>query len=411
MQLVAFLILNLLHIPVLNAFTFGVELLGCYRIVDVRRQTITNAEGSSHWLGIEADNRDLKVIVCAAVAYERGMKIFAIQNQTCMVTLDGEIDHQKYEVRSCEARRWKLRIYRLISPVFVENLGCWADGRSRVDSAIPSLEGGSDFLDGRPGRRSDALLKCAFAAVEKGSTIFALQNGGRCHASMNANVTYAQYGETPQRCKSDGKGGKRANQVYKIVNHDLSLAGTKRLGCWADLAEPAIPNLDLDDDVIGDAKYRCYVTSLRRGFHVFALQNGGRCFASDRANETYFKYGPSDDCDEDGGGGVRANEVYEAGRMVFVKNLGCWRDIPNHTIPLVDEFPTYRSRRNPLYGCLNFAAQMGHSVFALQEGGLCATSENAEDVYKMHGTSEGCGPDGKGGALANQVYKIEGALD
>ena len=42
------------------------------------------------------------------------------------------------------------------------------------------------------------------------------QNGGRCHASMNANVTYAQYGETPQRCKSDGKGGKRANQVYKI---------------------------------------------------------------------------------------------------------------------------------------------------------------------------------------------------
>ena len=56
-----------------------VELLGCYRIVDVRRQTITSAEGSSHWLGIEADNRDLKVIVCAAVAYERGMKIFAIQ--------------------------------------------------------------------------------------------------------------------------------------------------------------------------------------------------------------------------------------------------------------------------------------------------------------------------------------------
>ena len=50
-------------------------------------------------------------------------------------------------------------------------------------------------------------------------------------------------------------------------------------------------------------------------------------------------------------------------------------------------------------------------MICFKEGGLCATSENAEDVYKMHGTSEGCGPDGKGGALANQVYKIEGALD
>ena len=48
----------------------------------------------------------------------------------------------------------------------------------------------------------------------------------------------------------------------------------------------------------------------------------------------------------------------------------------------------------------------GYRVFALQDGGWCASSPTAEDTYQKFGESQECLSDGEGGAAANQVYKI-----
>ena len=45
-------------------------------------------------------------------------------------------------------------------------------------------------------------------------------------------------------------------------------------------------------------------------------------------------------------------------------------------------------------------------VFALQNGGWCATAANAGDTYKKYGPSNSCADDGQGGPWGNQVYKI-----
>ena len=46
------------------------------------------------------------------------------------------------------------------------------------------------------------------------------------------------------------------------------------------------------------------------GYRVFALQDGGECYSSEDALNTYRKYGPSEDCSVYGQGGSWANHVY-----------------------------------------------------------------------------------------------------
>jgi len=45
--------------------------------------------------------------------------------------------------------------------------------------------------------------------------VFALQDGGMCLTSSTIHKTFQTYGRSSQ-CKSDGRGGKEANQVYAI---------------------------------------------------------------------------------------------------------------------------------------------------------------------------------------------------
>ena len=51
----------------------------------------------------------------------------------------------------------------------------------------------------------------------------------------------------------------------------------------------------------------------KQGFKVFALQAGSLCFTSAKAHLTYYKYGKSDLCKEDGRGGAtwEASQVYK----------------------------------------------------------------------------------------------------
>ena len=48
----------------------------------------------------------------------------------------------------------------------------------------------------------------------------------------------------------------------------------------------------------------------KRNFLAFALQNGGFCASGSMAWKTFYKYGQSTDCKDDGEGGFAANNVY-----------------------------------------------------------------------------------------------------
>ena len=93
-----------------------------------------------------------------------------------------------------------------------QTVGCYKDTRRR---AISTLEGNDLILDGSYWTRKDPIAKCAVAALKRGYTMFAVQNGGWCAASPIASTTYFKYGRS-SACKSDGEGGPWANQVYAI---------------------------------------------------------------------------------------------------------------------------------------------------------------------------------------------------
>ena len=52
-------------------------------------------------------------------------------------------------------------------------------------------------------------------AKQRGNKMFALQDGGMCISSSTMHKTFQKYGRSSQ-CRSDGRGGNKANQVYVI---------------------------------------------------------------------------------------------------------------------------------------------------------------------------------------------------
>ena len=89
------------------------------------------------------------------------------------------------------------------------------------------------------------------------------------------------------------------------------------VGCYADTANRAIPTLEGKDSIL-DGPYKnrknaiakCAAAARRRGFAMFAVQDGGWCAASATAEQTFDKYGKSSRCQNDGEGGPWANDVY-----------------------------------------------------------------------------------------------------
>ena len=66
----------------------------------------------------------------------------------------------------------------------------------------------------------------------------------------------------------------------------------------------------------------------------------------------------------------------------------------------------YVSRKNAINKCLKAAKSFGYQVFALQNGGWCASSAMAKLTYKKYGDSTNCKSDGKGAYSVNAVYQI-----
>ncbi|XP_078614388.1 uncharacterized protein LOC144883667 [Branchiostoma floridae x Branchiostoma japonicum] len=94
------------------------------------------------------------------------------------------------------------------------SLGCWAD---TSDRAIPMLEGTDARLDGDNYQsRENPIEKCYQVALSRGFPMFAVQNGGQCFGSADGLNTYDRYGPSTT-CASDGEGGPRGNEVYRIA--------------------------------------------------------------------------------------------------------------------------------------------------------------------------------------------------
>ena len=94
------------------------------------------------------------------------------------------------------------------------------------------------------------------------------------------------------------------------------------IGCFEDVPwRRAIPSLEgLDPLLEGNYKSRkdaiekCASVAKKRGYKVFAVQDGGMCLSSSTAHKTFDIYGTSRRCTRNGRGGVWANHVYVIGR-------------------------------------------------------------------------------------------------
>ncbi|XP_035682689.1 uncharacterized protein LOC118420093 [Branchiostoma floridae] len=110
-------------------------------------------------------------------------------------------------------------------------------------------------------------------------------------------------------------------------------------------------------------------------------------------------------------GWVPCNNHCAMFHTAWVRPLGCWTDRASRAIqPLEGTDPllsdSYQSRQEPLQKCYSVSRDLGYSVFALQNGGWCASTATAQDTYRMYGASSGCQADGEGGGYANEVYEI-----
>ena len=92
-------------------------------------------------------------------------------------------------------------------------------------------------------------------------------------------------------------------------------------------------------------------------------------------------------------------------------SLGCWTDKSNRAIPTLEGKSSlldgsFTSRKDAIQKCFAAARSLGYQVFAVQDGGWCASSATAKSTFKKYGESTGCNPDGKGSSMANAVYEM-----
>ena len=114
------------------------------------------------------------------------------------------------------------------------------------------------------------------------------------------------------------------------------------------------------------------------------------------------------------------NELGRKNNLLFISSLdyvsmGCYKDTSNMTILIIEGTDSildgsYSSRWNPIAKCAVAAMTAGYSMFAVQDGGLCAASATAPQTFDKYGKSTACKADGEGGPSANEVYLIKGEV-
>nr|XP_039253086.1 uncharacterized protein LOC120330271 [Styela clava] len=412
----------------------ALQRLGCF--ADKASQALSSLE-RPEVLGGEYQKRPQAIEQCVRYASGLGHLIVGIQNGgSCMAG----IDYAKYgtstncksnskggtlanEVFRIDVKKLETGLPRLPKheEYHLNNLGCWYD---KEDRAIPvGLEETNSILIGEYQIRKDAIRRCAQAAMARGYNIIGIQNGGQCWTGVNARNTYRKYGLS-NKC-SNGKGGNWANEVYEINTiWDPNITG---LGCFKSMLSKAIPAIEKLNPLLNgvfkkrsDPVRKCARVSASFGHTVFAVQLGGYCQSSANAGSTYMKFGRADNCAR-GKGGLWAMSVYKISDAMdfYIESRGCWADDAFRTIPTVEsdgpEFMSepimgnekaYKKREDALGKCARYARSRGFRFFALQDGGYCSASIDAENTYRRIGPSQKCRNDGKGGPWSNQVYEI-----
>ena len=89
------------------------------------------------------------------------------------------------------------------------------------------------------------------------------------------------------------------------------------MGCYKDTGNRAIPTLEGQDHILDGAYFvranpiaKCAAAAMKRGYKIFAVQDGGWCAASKTAQNTFDKHRETSACKSDGEGGPWANQVY-----------------------------------------------------------------------------------------------------
>ena len=81
--------------------------------------------------------------------------------------------------------------------------------------------------------------------------------------------------------------------------------------------------------------------------------------------------------------------------IVFIdyKNAGCYKDTSSRAIPTLEGKDSildgqYQSRKNPIAKCTLAARKKGYKMFAIQDGGWCASIATAGKTFNKYGSSQ-----------------------
>ena len=102
--------------------------------------------------------------------------------------------------------------------------GCYKDLPVR---AMEILEGKDHLLDGNYTTRKNAIEKCDVVGRGRGYPIVGIQDGGMCVGSPTLK-DFNKYGISHD-CKSDGKGGPWATEVYALTSEEGRLVHVRGL--------------------------------------------------------------------------------------------------------------------------------------------------------------------------------------
>ncbi|KAL9974750.1 hypothetical protein ACROYT_G011832 [Oculina patagonica] len=259
-------------------------------------------EGQDHRLDGNYKLRENAIEKCALVSKELGYKVFAVQDGgKCLSSSTAhKTFHMSGRITKCKSN------------------GLGGSGVNHI-YAIGEMKGKDpDVLDGNYTLRTDAINKCALAAMKRRYEVFAVHDGGLCLVDYTASPTFNKFGIS-EDCKSDGKGGSGASHVYVIGGIQVITSTTEygiQLGCYKDLPVRAMESLEGKDHLLdGDYKSRkdailkCILVGKGRGYAVVGIQDGGMCVGS-ATLRGFNKYGISRVCKSDGKGGPWANEVH-----------------------------------------------------------------------------------------------------
>jgi len=322
-------------------------------------------------------------------------------------------------------------------------LGCWKDevNTTTGERALPSLEGESELnrtLDGYYTRRQDAVEKCFRAALQKNFEVFAVQDGGQCFSSADAGSKYKQFGFS-DKCTSM-KGGPMANDVYQISPLTKCLCLMPKLHSSLPQGEACFQTEQIRNGLNNQTALHVAAKFGETDCARILINSHAPIEAVDKAKKTPLQIAAgSKKC-----GVVKLLLTVDAKKDNFNKQeldnlkacnpepetsaqitelpyepVGCFKDsIPraldslegseNEKVRLI-LVDYYTRRTDAITKCNNAATALGYKIFAVQDGGQCFSSSEAAVRYDKYGSSSDCGSDGKGGPMANAVYKIKTA--